>query len=255
MSKIRKKTEEFGTLAYGNDIIQYDIIRRISTNCGSRKVIIKVHPNQRVVATVGNDVSNKAIQDAMVKRVRWIWGNIKTFESLTEYVLPRKYISGETQFYLGKRYMLKVLKNEKALDVKLTRGKLNVSFNSGKYDYSNKTKSMLENWYLQRARVIFQERLHKILPKASWVKGIPSFRLMEMKKQWGSCSTKGHLLLNPHLVKAPKECIDYVITHELCHIAEYNHSEKFWRLLSQVMPNWKQVKSKLDDMAELYLNV
>ena len=60
--------------------------------------------------------------------------------------------------------------------------------------------------------------------------------------------------LNPHLVKAPKECIDYVILHELCHISEHNHSDKFWRLLTQVMPNWKEVKAKLDDMAELYLN-
>src|SRR5690554_7939176 len=71
---------------------------------------------------------------------------------------------------------------------------------------------------------------------------------MAMKKQWGSCSNKGNLMLNPHLVKAPKECIDYVILHELCHIAEHNHSERFWRLLTQVMPNWKEVKAKLDEI-------
>ena len=93
-----------------------------------------------------------------------------------------------------------------------------------------------------------------MLPKATWVQGIPSFRIMTMKKQWGSCSRQGQLMLNPHLVKASKECIDYVILHELCHIAEHNHSEKFWRLLNQVMPNWKEVKARLDDMAELYLN-
>nr|WP_305848798.1 M48 family metallopeptidase [Vibrio injensis] len=51
-------------------------------------------------------------------------------------------------------------------------------------------------------------------------------------KQWGSCSTKGKLMLNPYLVKAPKESIDYVILHELCYIADHNHSEKFWRLLT-----------------------
>ena len=67
-------------------------------------------------------------------------------------------------------------------------------------------------------------------------------------------ATKGNLILNPHLVKAPKECIDYVILHELCHISEYNHSERFWRLLTQVMPNWKEVKARLDGMAEFYLN-
>ncbi|NAZ72054.1 metal-dependent hydrolase [Vibrio cyclitrophicus] len=61
-------------------------------------------------------------------------------------------------------------------------------------------------------------------------------------------------MLNLHLIKAPKECIDYVIFHELCHIAEHNHSDKFWRLLSSVMPNWQEVKTSLEGMAELYLN-
>jgi predicted metal-dependent hydrolase len=255
MSKIRIQTEERGILSYGDDVIHYDIIRRISSDCKLQKVIIKVHPNQRVVVTVADHVSKQAIQLAMVKRVRWIWKNIKAFESLTEYVLPRKYVSGETQFYLGRRYMLKVLRNEKALTVKLARGQLNVSLIFEKTNNPKKIKSMLDNWYQHRARIVYQERLHALLHKTSWVKGIPSFRLMEMKKQWGSCSSKGNLLLNPHLIKAPKECIDYVILHELCHITEYNHSEKFWRLLDQVMPNWKEVKSKLDDMAEQYLNV
>lgn len=61
-------------------------------------------------------------------------------------------------------------------------------------------------------------------------------------------------MLNPHLVKAPKDCVDYVLTHELCHIAEHNHSEQFWRLLGQQIPDWKVVKVELDSMAEMYLN-
>jgi len=61
-------------------------------------------------------------------------------------------------------------------------------------------------------------------------------------------------MLNPHLIKAPKECIDYVRLQERCHIAEHSHREKFWRLLTQIMLNWKEVKAKLDDMAEMHLN-
>jgi hypothetical protein len=52
------------------------------------------------------------------------------------------------------------------------------------------------------------------------------------------------------LVKAPTECIDYVILHELCHLVEHNHSEKFYRLMAQVMPSWEITKQKLDMMAE-----
>ncbi|MEJ2632642.1 MAG: M48 family metallopeptidase [Acidihalobacter sp.] len=63
-------------------------------------------------------------------------------------------------------------------------------------------------------------------------------RLLAMKTQWGSCSPRGTLTMNPHLVKAPRECIDYVLLHELCHLAEHNHSDRFYRLMGQVMPRW-----------------
>lgn len=56
----------------------------------------------------------------------------------------------------------------------------------------------------------------------------------------GQCSPNGRITLNPHLVKAPRECIDYVVLHELCHIAEHNHSERFYRLMGQVMPQWEK---------------
>lgn len=259
----RTTTNERGVFTYGNDTIHYDVIRKTkpadNAKKSARNVIIKVHPDQRVVATVPHDASDNAIQDAMHKRARWIWQSIDEFAKQKDTVLPKRYVSGETQFYLGKRYVLKIINDtEQVPNVKLSRGKLNVTT---KHEVSKdiddrlmKIKSLIDKWYQHKAKAIFHERVAELLPKATWVKGIPSFRVMAMKKQWGSCSTKGNLMLNPHLIKAPKECIDYVILHELCHIAEHNHSERFLRLLTQVMPNWKEVKAKLDDMAEMYLN-
>ncbi|MDU0112285.1 SprT family zinc-dependent metalloprotease [Psychrosphaera aquimarina] len=263
--KSHTKTAERGAFYYGNDMIHYDVIRKsqsskvISSKAIARKVVIKVHPDQRVIATVPHDATDDSIQKAMLKRARWIWQNIEEFAKQKDYILPKRYVSGESQFYLGRRYVLKVLiDSEQVSNVKLSRGKLNVTIqqNLGSIndDRACKIKPLIDRWYQHKAKAIFHERLNKMLPKATWVTDIPSFRVMAMKKQWGSCSTKGNLMLNPHLIKAPKECIDYVILHELCHIAEHNHSEKFWRLLTQVMPNWKEVKAKLDDMAELYLN-
>ena len=266
--KTKNTTQERGVFAYGDEIIYFDVIRKAVESSADnavingkepskvfRKVIIKVHPDQRVVATAPHDVTSEAIQNAMLKRARWIWQSIKEFASEHDYVLPRQYVSGETQFYLGRRYVLKVLNRPDELTtVKLLRGKLEVTLHNGDANRSQQVKALIDQWYLHHAKNVFHERLQAMLPKATWVKGIPSFRIMTMKKQWGSCSTKGRLMLNPHLVKASKECIDYVILHELCHIAEHNHSDKFWRLLTRVMPNWKEVKAKLDGMAELYLN-
>jgi len=165
---------------------------------------------------------------------------------------------------VSRRYVLKVITNAETNDVinstvKLSRGKLNVelSQSDSELDLDDRAalvKSLIDKWYKDKFRAISRERIEALIHKASWVKNSPSIKLMTMKKQWGSCSTKGNLILNPHLAKASKECIDYVILHELCHIAEHNHSENFWRLLTQVMPNWKEVKARLDGMAELYLN-
>ena len=82
----------------------------------------------------------------------------------------------------------------------------------------------------------------------------PPLHTLSMQTQWGSCSPNGRITLNPHLVKAPRECIDYVILHELCHIAEHNHSERFYRLMNQVMPKWERTKQRLDCMASQIFN-
>ena len=265
---------------YGQDKIDYEVVRKevtykekinrsksdklIAKKTKPRKVVIKVHPDQRVVATAPVDASDEVIHDAMMKRARWIWQNLQDFAKQQDHVLPKRYVSGETQFYLGRRYVLKVITNAETADVtnstvKLSRGKLNVGLSESDSELDAEkraflVKRLIDEWYKNKFRSISRERLEALIYKASWVKNSPSIKLITMKKQWGSCSTRGNLILNPHLVKAPKECIDYVILHELCHIAEHNHSENFWRLLTQVMPNWKEVKARLDGMAELYLN-
>jgi len=82
----------------------------------------------------------------------------------------------------------------------------------------------------------------------------PAMRLQTMKVQWGSCSPAGRLTLNPHLVKAPRECIDYVLLHELCHLKEHNHSRKFYMLLERHLPQWRRKKERLDELADMVLN-
>lgn len=260
MSEIRKETIEQGLLAYGGETIHYDVIRKRNVSnprrqAAKQQIVIKVHPDRRVVAIVPEHTTREAIQVAVNKQAKWIWKHMTAFSSLKEHVLPRQYVSGEPQFYLGRRYMLKVLiESQAAPSVKLLRGKLVVLLNENENNNSSTVKALIDKWYVYRAKLIFNERLQLMLAKATWVTKEPNFKVRSMKKQWGSCSAKGNLVLNPHLVKASKESIDYVILHELCHITEHNHSERFWRLLTEVMPNWTQIKSALDAQAELYLN-
>ncbi|MGF1760447.1 M48 family metallopeptidase [Photobacterium sagamiensis] len=252
-SKERIK-EEYGFI-YGDEAVSYEVVRKTFPEGKKKKITIRIHPDCEVVVTAPEDADKTDIHEAVMKRAKWIWDALVEFRAHQEYVQTKHYVSGEMQFYLGRRYVLKVVEDRDALHtVKMDRGKLLVILTKFNDDKTAMVKALVNNWYKVRAERIFHERLSYLLPQATWVDGIPSFRIMPMQKQWGSCSAKGTLMLNPHLVKAPKECIDYVILHELCHIAEHNHSERFWRLLTQVMPNWKEVKSRLDGMAELYLN-
>ena len=114
--------------------------------------------------------------------------------------------------------------------------------------------SLLHEWYKARAKEVFNRRLETLLEQTLWVSERPPIRILTMRTQWGSCSPNGRITLNPHLVKASRECIDYVILHELCHIAEHNHSERFYRLMGQIMPGWEQIKERLDGMAGVYLS-
>ena len=238
-----------GSIQYGDTFINFSIEPR-STD--APKVLIKVHPDCRVVAHAPSMASHDEIMQAVKKRARWVFKQMRYFDKQRENILPRHYVSGESHFYLGRRYMLKVRENaQDTPKVKLLRGVLEVQVRKVSPE---KTKAMLLDWYRVRAREVFDRRLEEVVSKTLWVSDKPSIRLLSMQTQWGSCSPKGQLTLNPHLVKAPRECIDYVLLHELCHIAEHNHSERFYRLMNQVMPRWKKVKVRLDGMAYFYLN-
>ncbi|MBU2706339.1 M48 family metallopeptidase [Zooshikella marina] len=234
---------------YGDEHIAFERTYRMSN---AQRVLIKVHPDCSVLVHAPAAASDEDVLNAVKKRARWIYQQLRDFRAQLTHVVPRQYISGESYYYLGKQYMLKVTADPGAKQqVKLLRGKLEVTV---RQKNPEKVRELLDMWYKSRAQEVFAKRLCAILEQALWVTEQPPLRLRIMKTQWGSCSPNGRLTLNPHLVKAPRECIDYVILHELCHIAEHNHSQRFYRLMRQVMPNWEKVKSRLDDMATMLLN-
>ncbi|HBM3276828.1 M48 family metallopeptidase [Klebsiella oxytoca] len=229
---------------YGDEWINFD--REPRPHATSR-VLIKVHPDCRVVVSAPEEADDLAVLMAVKKRGRWIYRQLRDFRKQLEYITPRKYISGESHYYLGKQYLLKVIEEPAGLQrVKMLRGKLEVTL---RQKSPEKVRQLLVDWYKTRAKDVFAKRLEAMLEQALWVNVPPPLRILTMQTQWGSCSPNGRLTLNPNLVKAPRECIDYVILHELCHLAEHNHSERFYRLMGQVMPEWEVVKTRLDEMA------
>lgn len=234
---------------YGDEVIVFERIKRPQV---SDSISIQVHPDTRVVVSAPEDADSNAVLSAVKKRGRWIYEQLRDFRSQLEHVRPRQYVSGETHYYLGKQYMLKVMETPDQIQgVKLLRGKLEITTRTRD---AGTVRGLLSDWYKARAKETFAKRLDAVLEQALWVETKPPLRILTMQTQWGSCSPNGRITLNPHLVKAPRECIDYVILHELCHMAEHNHSERFYRLMGQVMPDWEKIKERLDGMASVILS-
>ena len=116
-------------------------------------------------------------------------------------------------------------------------------------------KNLLTRWYRRQAEQLFTRQLAYYSALASWTGGqVPVMRLRSMKRTWGSCSSAGIITLNPHLVKAPAECIDYVIAHEVCHLREHNHGRAFYSLQEQLYPQWRGAKALLRERGHIFLH-
>ena len=228
-----------GVIHYGRRQIAFDVLYATRKTMG-----IAVYPNTHVVIRAPHDAKSKEIEKRIQKRARWILKQVDYFKQFQPRTPPRQYISGETHLYFGKQYRLKVVRGKQA-GVKLTRGQLLVELNGNKS--RGVVKKYLDSWYLEKAREKFLESLEHCIPKFQRLGlGQPNLHIRSMRTRWGSLSKSGNLTLNPVLIQAPRECIDYVITHELSHLRYHNHGAEFYKLLERIMPDWEKMKHRLE---------
>lgn len=246
---VENDNHDMHTLRYGSEGIRYRIARVVDRK---PRIAIHVEPDGSVLVDAPMETGLTEIRNAVQKRARWILGHVENARKRREHVLPREYVSGESHFYLGRRYLLKVMPEEgRGERVTLFRGQFRVETDTRE---SARVKQLLWEWVRTHGQDYVSRRLASLVDSIPLGDAPPAFRLVTMRKQWGSCSPRGTLLINPHLIKAPRICIDYVLLHELCHLQEHNHSPRFYRLLEERMPEWKSVKARLDGMSELVLN-
>lgn len=233
---------------YGDQAVECDVLETASV---ASRIRIHVYPGGRVEIEAPPGQAMEEVCMAAQKRARWIFANLKAASDSREGVLQRDYVSGETHFYLGRRYKLIVQPaSDRQSSVKLALGRLTVTAYS---DDPAVIRRRLRQWYRERATAYFARRMKAWTAILPWVGLEPAFKLSRMATQWGSCSPQGTIHLNPHLIKAPRHCIDYVFVHELCHLLEHNHSKRFYDLLDRHIPAWRDAKAELDSLAELLL--
>jgi len=227
-----------GSVIYGKQNIPFEVIYV------ERKTMeISVMPDASVVIKAPLETSHEEIEKRVKKRARWICKQINYFRQFEPRTPPRQYLSGETHLYLGKQYRLKII-TASCNSVKLQRGYIIIGVTKNKPEV---IKKLLKQWYSDKAHIKFDESFNRCWDTFGNYSGKkPDIYIRQMKSRWGSLSKKGTLTLNVDLVRAPVECVEYVITHELCHLKHNDHSRRFYELLEKVMPDWENRKHKLE---------
>jgi len=204
---------------------------------------ITVTPDLSVLIKAPVDTSLQIVKEKLRRKAPWIIRQQSFFLSFHPKTPPRKFIGGETHLYLGRQYRLKVLKR-KVESVKLQGKFIEVTTID-----KSRTKQLLNEWYLQNAKIKFNAIAQPLIDKFRKHKVEPSsIVLREMQTRWGSCTPKNKIILNPELIKAPKGCIEYVIIHELCHLIHHDHTQRFIDLQTKEMKDWEKWKMKLEKL-------
>ena len=222
---------------YGSYSYEYYLVRQ------TRKTIsLIVQPNLKIVLKCPINCSNEKIQKFLKNKWKWLEKQLAYFKKFKNKI-KKEYISGESFLYLGRQYKL-LIRKKKEDEVKLKYGRI-LLWTTKKIDNKKYNKKLLQDWYNERLTKIFNEEYEKVLKNFDY-NFIPKLITRKMNKRWGSFLNNKKIVLNPKLIQAPKECIDYVITHELCHLIFNDHSREFYKLLESVVPNWERVKLKLE---------
>jgi predicted metal-dependent hydrolase len=232
-------TEHMYDVQYGDTTIQYTLAYARRTT-----LAISVEPDLSVHVIAPDDTAFPAIEAKVRQRAPWILRQQRELEQYLPTTSPRQYVNGETHRYLGRQYRLKIIQNQPDV-VKLTRGWLYV-YTTDTHDTA-KVKHCVEAWYHKQATRVFHERLVAMLPRFQHL-GLsqPSLTIKPLQARWGSCTGSRSITLNLRLMQVPKQYIDYVIVHELCHLVEHNHSKRFYLLLDRMLPDWRERRRRLN---------
>ena len=206
---------------------------------------IAVEPDATVSVAAPIGTSLDDVFARVKKRAAWIRRQQKYFSQFLPKTPDRQYVSGETHLYLGRQYRLKVRPHVQK-GVTMERGFILVQ--SHRPECRIQTRDQVQQWFRDKATARFSERLEASLALFPSPETYRPNDLMirSLRMRWGSMSPKRNLLLNWRLIQAPVDAIDYVITHELCHIDEPHHGPGFYELLEKVMPDWEQRKMTLE---------
>lgn len=213
-----------------------------------RKNIKNLHlgvypPDGRVRVAAPMAVSDDAVRLAVVRKLAWIRRQQAKFEA-QQRQSAREMVSGESHFFLGRRYRLRVTEEKGPFSVRVCSGSyIDMRVRPG--TSPDRRRLFLREWYREQLRELIPPLIDKWEPVLNV--RVSSWGIKRMKTKWGSCNaTAKRIWLNLELAKKPVECLEYVVVHEMAHLLERHHNDRFISLMDDCLPQWRTYRDELN---------
>jgi predicted metal-dependent hydrolase len=210
-----------------------------------KHVHLSVHPpSGRVTLVAPNGTRPEVTRAYAASKLGWIRDQqTKLREQARE--TPRRFVERESHFLWGRRYLLSVKEEEGKPSVRLSHRNITLTVRPG----SSRTRreAVMHAWH----KSLLHEALPSVICRWELKLGVEvaGYFLQRMKTKWGGCNRKArNIRLNTELVKKPKDLLEYVVVHEMLHLIEPTHSERFVALLQRYYPTWREARAELNEL-------
>jgi predicted metal-dependent hydrolase len=213
----------------------------------TRKDIKNVHlsvypPEGAVRVSAPVNMSDEAIRLFVIAQLGWIKRQRKKLQG-QEREAPREYIERESHYLWGRRYLLELRELDAPPDLRISGNRMILSARPG--TPQERLAEITEAWYRSQLRESLEPLLEAWLPRIG--ARVERLFVQHMKTKWGSCNPlRGHIRLNTELAKKPRECLEYIVVHELVHFLEPGHDERFVALMDRYLPQWRNCRAVLN---------
>lgn len=228
-----------------SEIIELGDISITVTRKKIRNVHLSVHPpNGRVTMSAPEHTRPEVARAYAISKIGWIREQQEKLRNQARET-PRKYVERESHYLWGRRYLMTVIEQDVKPFVTIDHKRIMLSVRPGS-DHARRA-SVIHEWH--------KSLLHEFIPPliARWEPRldvhVKAYFLQRMKTKWGSCNhAAGHIRLNTELVKKPKDLVEYVVVHEMIHLIEPTHSDRFISLLTDHYPSWRECRAELNEL-------
>ena len=215
----------------------------------TRKAIKNVHlsvypPDGRVTLAAPMETRLEVARAYAISKLGWIRAQQDMLRQQARET-PRQFVERESHMLWGRRYLLTVIEQDAKPRVTIDHKRITLSVRPGS-DHAKRAE-VIHQWHKSLLHEFIPPLIQKWQPKLGV--NVNSYFLQRMKTKWGSCNPgAGHIRLNTELVKKPKDLIEYVVVHEMVHLIEPTHSERFVAILTEHYPTWREARAEINEL-------